>query len=75
MFSSVAVTLLFCKVNQVIAHMKSFQPKKDYREAVRKVEAEIFDKYPATLIGNQATSLIYIVFFSTLNFHMLIMFL
>ena len=34
--------------------MKNFQPKHDYRESIRKVEAEIFETFPAALIGNQA---------------------
>ena len=42
------------ELHQIIDHMKSFKPKRDYREAVRAVEAEIFEKYPAALIGNQA---------------------
>jgi hypothetical protein len=42
------------EVDTIIAHMKNFQPNRDYRESVRRVEAELFETYPAALIGNQA---------------------
>ena len=42
------------EVDKIIAHMKSFAPGRDYREKVRLVEEEIFEKFPAQLIGNQA---------------------
>mmetsp|Transcript_19983 Transcript_19983/g.52332 ORF Transcript_19983/g.52332 Transcript_19983/m.52332 type:complete len:740 (-) Transcript_19983:434-2653(-) len=42
------------EVDAIIAHMKAFKPQRDYRDAVRKVEAELFEKFPAQLIGNQA---------------------
>ena len=42
------------EVDVIIKHMENFKPQRDYREAVRKVEAEIFADYPAALIGNQA---------------------
>ena len=42
------------EVDSIIGHMKSFKPERDYRKAVRAVEAEIFEKHSAELIGNQA---------------------
>jgi hypothetical protein len=42
------------EIDQIIAHMKAFVPAKDYREAVRKAEAEIFANHADMLIGNQA---------------------
>ena len=42
------------EVEEIVSHMKNFQPKHDYRESIRKVEAEIFETFPAALIGNQA---------------------
>ena len=31
------------EVEEIVSHMKNFQPKHDYRESIRKVEAEIFE--------------------------------
>ena len=42
------------EVEQVVSHMHNFKPQRDYRESVRKVEAEIFDNFSPALIGNQA---------------------
>lgn len=47
------------QVDEVIAHMASYTPKKDYRAEVRAMEAEIFDVFggspwPSFLVGNQA---------------------
>ena len=42
------------EVEEVVSHMHNFKPQRDYRESVRKVEAEIFEKFSAALIGNQA---------------------
>jgi hypothetical protein len=42
-------------VDQVIEHMRSYTPAKtDYRDEVRALEAEIFEKWSGFLIGNQA---------------------
>lgn len=41
-------------VDSVIQHMKEFTPKKDYREAARKIEDDLLHKYGHVLVGNQA---------------------
>jgi len=42
------------EVDAIIAHMKSFTPKRDYRAGVRAAEEEIFRLHSDALIGNQA---------------------
>eukprot|EP00472_Partenskyella_glossopodia_P009340 CAMPEP_0197538412 /NCGR_PEP_ID=MMETSP1318-20131121/59632_1 /TAXON_ID=552666 /ORGANISM="Partenskyella glossopodia, Strain RCC365" /LENGTH=714 /DNA_ID=CAMNT_0043096819 /DNA_START=153 /DNA_END=2297 /DNA_ORIENTATION=+ len=42
-------------VDVICEHLQNFKPsKKDYREAVRKIEAELFNDLAGALIGNQA---------------------
>jgi len=42
-------------VDAVIEHLKTYQPpKRDFREAARKIEQDLFANYAGELIGNQA---------------------
>ena len=42
------------EIEKIEKHLRSFESKGDYREAIRKVEKEILTKYAGKLIANQA---------------------